>query len=438
MSKIIQLTAENVKRLRAVHITPQGHLVVVGGQNEQGKSSLLDSIAMALGGTKEMPAVPVRVGESRASIILETEDLIIRRTFTSTGGTNLVVENREGLRYSSPQEVLNKFTGKFTFDPVSWMRAEPKVQLDTLKKITGLDFTTLDEERRKLYERRTTQNGVVDRMRIQSESMPAYTEAPDAPVDTAALMDEFSKANWHNSALNSLKLAAEAAGDDLADLTKIKEKLATEIADALARVERLRATSTAHEAKMEEARKKLSEASEAVAKFVPIDVAPARLALANATTTNQQVEANARRKAWFAELSAEKLKAEALTDAIEDIDQQKKDALAKTKFPVAKLSLGDDGIVFNGLPLEQASGAAKLRVAVAISAAANPKLRVMLIRDGSLLDDDNMELLKDLAAEHDLQVWIERVGTDKHVQVIIEDGSVVGPVEEQTADLPLS
>jgi len=48
--KIVKLTAENVKRLRAVEITPDGNTVVISGRNGQGKTSVLDSIWFALGG----------------------------------------------------------------------------------------------------------------------------------------------------------------------------------------------------------------------------------------------------------------------------------------------------------------------------------------------------------------------------------------------------
>ena len=83
MSKIVQLEIENVKRLRAVNIAPDGNMIVIGGNNAQGKSSILDSICMALGGKNEIPATPVRSGESNAKIILTTDDFVIRRTFTS-------------------------------------------------------------------------------------------------------------------------------------------------------------------------------------------------------------------------------------------------------------------------------------------------------------------------------------------------------------------
>ena len=90
-----------------------------------------------------------------------------------------------------------------------------------------------------------------------------------------------------------------------------------------------------------------------------------------------------------------------------------------------RIGFGDEGVTFNGLPIEQASSAEQTRVAVAIGLAANPELPVVLIRDGSLLDEDSLAAVAKQAAERGAQVWIERVGDGKECSVIIEDGEVV-------------
>jgi len=98
--------------------------------------------------------------------------------------------------------------------------------------------------------------------------------------------------------------------------------------------------------------------------------------------------------------------------------------LAETPFPVEGLGFGDKGVIFGGLPLSQASGAQQLRVSIAIGAALNPKLRVMLVRDASLLDDKSFALLGEEAKARQLQVFLEQVGHGSRVQVVIEDGHV--------------
>jgi predicted ABC-type transport system involved in lysophospholipase L1 biosynthesis ATPase subunit len=103
----------------------------------------------------------------------------------------------------------------------------------------------------------------------------------------------------------------------------------------------------------------------------------------------------------------------------------KADVQKNAKFPVADLGFGDGEVIYKGLPLSQASDAEQLRVAVAIAMAANPKLRVIRVRDGSLLDSGGLALLEDLAKERDFQVWVETVSEDKNIGVHIEDGTVV-------------
>src|SRR5690606_9517554 len=110
--------------------------------------------------------------------------------------------------------------------------------------------------------------------------------------------------------------------------------------------------------------------------------------------------------------------AESLTSKIQAIDQQKADMLAKAPFPVCGLGFDENGVTLNGLPFDQASSAERLRVSVAMGIALNPKLRVMLIRDGSLLDSDSLALVAQMAEEHDTQVWVERVSEGEDVSVI--------------------
>ena len=113
-----------------------------------------------------------------------------------------------------------------------------------------------------------------------------------------------------------------------------------------------------------------------------------------------------------------------MTKQIADLDAKKKDALASAEFPVDGLGFNEHGVTFQDVPFEQASSAEQIRVSIAMAISGNPKLRVMRIMDGSLLDDENLGMIAASAAEHDMQVWVERVGTGAEIGVIIEDGAV--------------
>lgn len=118
---------------------------------------------------------------------------------------------------------------------------------------------------------------------------------------------------------------------------------------------------------------------------------------------------------------------EALSRKIDEIDKAKRKMLADARFPVEGLSVEAGAVTLNGLPLKQASSAEQLRCCLAIGAALNPKLRTMLVRDGSLLDEDSLRLVAEWAElhdMHDMQVIMERVGKAAG-GIVIEDGEVL-------------
>src|SRR5690606_34719409 len=117
---------------------------------------------------------------------------------------------------------------------------------------------------------------------------------------------------------------------------------------------------------------------------------------------------------------------EALTEKIAGLDKAKATALASATFPVEGLGVDESGVTFRGVPFAQASSAEQIKVAAAMAMAANPKLRVIRIMDGSLLDDANLTAIAELAKEKDFQVWVERVGDPGPMGVLIEDGMVKG------------
>lgn len=155
--KITELQVENVKRVRAVRIRPDGSLVIIGGKNGAGKSSVLDSIEMALGGGKTLPPDPVRRGARKAKIVADLGDLVVERTITNKG-TQLVVRNADGVEQRSPQALLDALCTRIAFDPLSFAREKPDVQDRILKELMGLDFTDIEERRRAAFDSRKLLN----------------------------------------------------------------------------------------------------------------------------------------------------------------------------------------------------------------------------------------------------------------------------------------
>ena len=146
--------------------------------------------------------------------------------------------------------------------------------------------------------------------------------------------------------------------------------------------------------------------------------------MAQVEETNRKIRNAATYKATEQSLKSKQAEAQELTVQMESIDKQKQDALAQAEYPIDGLAFDDTGVTYNCIPFRQCSSAERLKVSMAMAMAMNPKLRVIRIMDGSLLDRDNMELIHGMAVEQDYQVWVETVGEDASVGVVIEDGMV--------------
>lgn len=419
--KILKLQAQNVKRLSAVNITPEGDVVVIGGNNGAGKSSVLDSIMYALAGKSALPDEPVRKGAKKAKVVVDLGDLTVTRTITAKGGGQLVVSNGGGARLSSPQAVLDKLVGRLTFDPLAFTRQDPKRQAETLRELVGLDFAKLDERRKSLFGERTEANRESKTLQARLDGMQHHDGAPEAEVSVGELAERLEQAQATNRANLDVRAGATGAAQELATATRFHQQLLTDLENLKARI--------AESEKKVAAARKASDAADTKAEAVEgadIDCQPIREQMRTVEDTNRKVRENAARARVAADLVAVQERAGRLSTAIEEIDEQKASALESAEFPVEGLSFDEDGVSFDGIPLDQCSSAEQLRISVAMGIAANPELKVLLIRDGSLLDPDSLRMIAEMAEGAGAQVWIERVGDGEDVQVLIEDGHVKG------------
>lgn len=403
--KIVELKVENIKRIRAVHLRPNGaSTVILGGQNAQGKSSVLDAIAMAFGGARAIPADPVRHGAKQGSVVAHIGDLIVERVIARGGQTTLTVRDAEGTRQRSPQKILDELCSRIAFDPLAFLDMDPPKQNETLRQLLGLDFGKLDAERSRCFDRRTELNRDAKSARASSESIVVPPNTPDVLVSVAQLLEQ----------LNAGNAAAAAARDHAAEQARMQR----EVEDIEAGLKRL-------ETQLMQARMRLKQHERQAPPAAP-DTSAISQQIATAEATNRAVHMRGQRDALEAKANKIESEAASLTARIDEIDAAKAAQLAACQFPVPGLTLGEDGPMLDGVPLDQASQAQKLRVSVALGIAMNPRLKVLLVRDASLLDDTSLALVAEMAAAADAQVWLERVGDDDPTAVVIADGQVSG------------
>lgn len=433
--KIISLQAENLKRLVAVRIDPRGNLVEIRGRNAQGKSSVLDAIWWALAGAGNIQADPIRKGQERAVIRLDLGEIVVTRTFEAREDgpprTTLIVENGEGARYPSPQRMLDALLGSLTFDPLAFARMKPKEQFDALKGfVPGIDFANIEGLNRADFEKRTAVNRRAKDLTAQAQAIPIPTTLPTERIDEDAIIAEIGEVGNHNAMIERRQEGREAAKREAADFRSAAEGCRERAAELRRQAEELDADAVKNDSEAATREDRLANAEPLPE---PKDAAAIRARLDEAKRTNQLIEQAARRTSLQEQAKAAQAEAEALTASIEARDKAKVDAIAAAKLPIDGLGFGEDAITLNGLPFEQASDAERLRASCAIAMASNPKLRVIRVRDGSLLDEDGMRLLGEMADAHDCQVWVEAVDSSGRVGIVLEDGHVASTPESRAS-----
>lgn len=391
--RVIELRVENFKRLRAVQVQPDAHVVTVTGANGQGKTSLLDAVWFALVGRAGSGQQLVRQGESRAVVQVNLGDLIVTRTWTQKSGTgNLTVTSADGTKYPTPQSVLDQLIGQLTFDPLAFASADEKQQLSMLLSVVKLPFDPNDiaRQRQLAYDERTVVNREVKRFQVALDSLPpAPAGAPDDEIPVSQIGEEYAQLSQKLQRYQQLQ-------QRYADLQR---ELQAVYAEGVALKNELPANPEEHIAQLGEQ-------------------------LRTADAVNLAVRQKRERSRILEERTRVSAAADALTKRIEELDRTKRDGIRSAEMPVSGLSFDENGVLFNGVPFKQASQAERLRTSVAIAMAMNPNIRIIRITDGSLLDSHNMEIIRGLAATNDFQVWIERVDETGTYGIIIEDGTV--------------
>jgi DNA repair exonuclease SbcCD ATPase subunit len=435
--KIIRFQAENIKKLTAVEISPEGNVVQITGRNGQGKTSVLDALWWVFTGAANIQSQPIRHGAetARIQVVLGAAgvvELVVERTFTEKA-SYLSVKTADGAKYPNPQRFMDDLLGSLTLDPLAFMRQKPAEQFNTLRGLVDLDIDPdkLDALNKADFDTRTERNRDARAKRTQAAAIIVPDGTPDEAVDEAALLDTITKAADENADIERRRANRVNAATVIAGNRDTVVRLRADAAKIIAQADALVVASDKLESDMKAAGP-LPD---------PVDISAVRAELEAAQATNAAVAARKRWNAVTDEAVELEAQADVLTSNMEARTKIKLDAIAAAVMPVPGLSLGDGIVTFNNVPLDQASDAEQLTVSMSIAAAFNPKLRVLRVRDGSLLDDDAMKRMAAFADEKDLQIWVEIVGTggvgfemvDGHVK-----GQVIAPAVKAKQKTPVA
>ena len=427
-------------RLKAVEITPKGNVVFITGKNAAGKSSLLDGIMAAFCGKKYQPAKPIRDGEDHAEIVIETENYIIKRTFTAKGGGSVTVSNAEGMKASSPQGLLDKLVGEIAFEPMSFFKDSKDVkkqrqQRDMLMKLVGLDFADIDAEIAGVKDQRSTVKTSKDTYDFEAGQIAIPKDTPDEVITMGELTEKLTAATQHNKKHAEISRQIETTQKNIENInfeithslehiTTLKQEFETAIKNA-------EETHAAKEKAFEEAQIKQENLAKTLEPL--IDVTAINKEIVKAEYINAHVRMKDQRRALLRKSAAKSKEYADLGKKKKTLEGKKAERLAAVEMPIAGLSVNEETILYEGIPLAQVNESMQLQIAVALSMALNPKLKVILMK-GNDLDEENLETVCQMAKQRDYQVWIERWLTDKKNRTgfIIEDGSAVEAEDEDT------
>lgn len=409
---IVGLSVSNVKRITAVEIALDrtSGAIVISGANSAGKSSVMDAIAMAIRGKSAVPDEPIRIGADKASVVVRTEDLVVTRRFTAND-SYIEVTGKDGKKLNKPQDVLEKLVSSVGFDPLRFSTLPQKEQATELLRLCGATID-LDANARKLRaaeEARRDANRDRDRLRTQLDAMPPPVgNVPENEVSIAGILEQLEGAKAIQRQLETASQSISANEKRISEARTKIESLNLEIAQAQRDIEE----------------------SRVIVRDNPLQhetIANLTAQLSNVEGTNALVRKSAERKKLAGQVAEAVAVANEKEAAVQAVKDEREFALLGAKFPIDGLSIADDGaVIFNGVPLSQCATNEQIKVGVAIAASANPTLRVIFIKDGSLLDAASMQALELLAVKNDLQIWMERVEDDSPAAIQIHDGTNLG------------
>ena len=425
--KISSLELENVKRIRAVQIVPTADgLTVIGGRNGQGKTSVLDAIAWALGGKRHQPDNPNRDGGATpAKLHVELSNGIVVERRGKNG--TLYVTDTTGMK--GTQKLLNEFLSELALDLPKFIAGSDKDRTTALLQTLGIDdqLASLDGQIRSAYQQREYVGRDAKRLRNHADALPHHDDAPDEPVSVAELVrqqQEILARNGENQRkrdnVSRLEWEYQSANQEW-------NQIDAQIGELEARIEDLRLKQSQTLDRRNDIAADLFTAQKTAEQLEDESTEEIERSIANIERINAQVEDN-QRKARAVDAATEREAEYAdMTSTIESLREQRVALLDGAPLPLEGLSVDEDGrMVFRGQTWSDMSSSEQLRVATAIVRATKPECGFVLLDKLEQMDAQTLAEFGEWARSEGLQVIGTRVSTGDECTIIIEDGKVEG------------
>ena len=413
--KINTLEFENTKRIKAVKMSPSANgLTVIGGRNGQGKTSILDSIAWALGGDKYRPSAASREGSVTPPALRITlnNGLIVERK-----GKNSSLKVIDPNGNKGGQQLLNEFVSELAIDLPKFLNANNKEKAQTLLQIIGVgdELFRLEKTENELYNRRHAFGQIADQKKKFAEEQPYFADAPKELISASELIRQQQEILTRNGENQRLRQERDRLEDEEKAVSSAIEEMKEKLYDLGKRQAIIL--------------EKLEMANKTTAELVDESTEELERNIENIELINTKVRANMAKE--MAEEEAKKYKADYddMTNEIESVRQEKIDLLNNADLPLPGLSVESGELLYQGKKWDCMSGSEQLKVATAIVRKLKPQCGFVLIDKLEQMDIDTMNEFGSWLETEGLQAIATRVSTGGECSIIIEDGIAVEPEE---------
>ena len=408
--KIASLTTENVKRVKSVHIEPSPNgLTIIGGNNNNGKTSILDSIAWALGGNKYRPSKAQRDG----SVVPPTINLKLSNgLIVERKGKNSDLKVTDPTGNKAGQNLLDSFVEELAINLPKFINSSDKEKANTLLEIIGVgqQLYELECQEKEKYNMRRSIGQIADQKEKFAKEQPFYPEAPKTLVSITDLITKQQDI-----------LAKNGENQRKRDMTDQLHRQATQL---MAEIERQENTLANLKEQYQSVLRDYDVAQKTSEQLQDESTEELEESIANIEAINIKVRANLDREKAEQDAAEYRAQYSSLTTEIESLRKQRMDLLQNADLPLEGLSVEDGELLYNGQRWDNMSGSQQLMVSTAIVRKLKPECGFVLI---DKLEQMDMQTLNEFGAwleQEGLQAIATRVSTGDECSIIIEDGYV--------------
>ena len=421
--KINKLEIENVKRVKAVKLEPsQSGLTIVGGNNNQGKTSVLDSIAWALGGAAYKPSKAERDGSvtpPHLHVVL-SNGLVVERKGKNS---DLKVTDPKGQK--AGQQLLDSFVEKLALDLPKFMEASDTEKANTLLNIIGVgsQLKELEQQEKEIYNERLAIGRIADQKAKFAKEQEYFPDAPKDLISASTLIQQQQEILARNGENQKKR-------DRLSEITFEKHRIFDEAQRLEEQIKSLQERLDERKKAYENVVKDEAIAMKTVNELQDESTEELEKSLADIEEINRKVRINLDKDRAEDDAREYQVQYDSLTGKLNDVRKQKTELLNDANLPLPELTVDDGKLLYKGQQWDNMSGSDRLKVATAIVRKLKPDCGFVLMDKLEQMDMITLKEFSEWLEKEDLQVIATRVSTGEECSIIIEDGYAKGSEEK--------